>query len=432
MSGIAKIYVVGEIGFDTDLQDVQNQFDACKFPESIEVHIDSIGGEVSQGWAIHDFLCTQKIPVTTIVEGYCASIATVVALAGSTRQMFENGYYMIHNPWTIAMGNADEFSDTVQALRKEEVKLASFYAKVTGKPASDVAEMMATETEMDATEALSAGFITEIIHTVTAATKIAARKREYKAMVARLRREKSIKSHSIMKTSVLESAKAAFDSAIKALTPQVNAGMIQCEEGTLYFDGDEIAQDDGVYSDQEMTTPAPDGDYTKGDINYTVGDGKVTDIGPDEDQEDGDTQAKKPTTLDPETETDPEDPEKEKDDEDDAKKTIKDLQAELSKLKAARAKEHKEIKGIKAAAASWTKTMGEAVTTISELRALVADQQSVIAMTREEVKGDIKSSFIPKIGSRVTKSQKAAHDYNPFEKSIENNKAAKSAVINSR
>lgn len=177
----AHIYIYGDIGYwqaadaaewgEVTLTDVRNQYEAQKNAEKIVVHIHSPGGYVTEGFAIHDYLRSLGKPITTIVEGMCYSIATVIALAGDVRKMTSNSDFMIHNPWGGASGESDEIQKYADDLRKTEKKAADFYAAKTNITSDEALQLMKAETFMTAEEALSKGFITEIATVMKAVAK---------------------------------------------------------------------------------------------------------------------------------------------------------------------------------------------------------------------------------------------------------------------
>lgn len=177
----AHIYIYGEIGWMQDemssefgivnLKDIKKQYDSQSDCEDIHVHIHSIGGVVWEGFAIHDYLRSQNKPITTIIEGVCYSIATVIALAGDTRIMTSNSEFMIHNPWTIDGGDADQLEKTAASLRKTEKRAAEFYAAKTAITSDKALELMKVDTFMTPEVALEYGFITEIASVMKAVAK---------------------------------------------------------------------------------------------------------------------------------------------------------------------------------------------------------------------------------------------------------------------
>ena len=109
--------------------------------------------------------------MTTIVEGMCYSIATVIALAGDTRLMTSNSDFMIHNPWGGAWGESSEIQKYADDLKKLEQKCADFYAAKTAITSETALELMKAETFMTPEEALEKGFITEIATVMKAVAK---------------------------------------------------------------------------------------------------------------------------------------------------------------------------------------------------------------------------------------------------------------------
>ena len=98
---------------------IQNAKDA----EELEVHIHSMGGDVNEGFAIYDALTNSGKKVTTVVDGNCFSIATVIFMAGSTRQMSKNAQFMIHNPWGGAFGDAEEIQKYADQVKDAENRI---------------------------------------------------------------------------------------------------------------------------------------------------------------------------------------------------------------------------------------------------------------------------------------------------------------------
>lgn len=94
--------------------------------------------------------------------GVAASAATLPLMAGDTITMPDGAFIMIHDPWAMAGGGADELEDTADLLRKVGDSLASVYSKRTGLPIERIKVLMADETWLNATEAKALGFADEI------------------------------------------------------------------------------------------------------------------------------------------------------------------------------------------------------------------------------------------------------------------------------
>ena len=139
--------------------------------DTLDVRFNSDGGDVFEAKAIYTFLARDEATINCHVDGLCASAATIVAMAGSSISMAESATFMIHNPWTFTMGDASRLEDVAAQLRGEEEVLAKIYSDRTGVSQARVREMMAAETWMSAEEALSAGFVTDVVENVKIAAQ---------------------------------------------------------------------------------------------------------------------------------------------------------------------------------------------------------------------------------------------------------------------
>lgn len=163
----AELFVYGVIGSMWD--DISPDAFAKAMREagevqSINVRINSPGGDMYAGVAIHNLLRSQKVPVTTIVDGMAASAASLILMAGTRREMANNSRVMIHDPWTVAMGNAAEFrraADTLDQFRDDAVN-TYMYAVGDKSTRQQVSDWMAQETWMNGSESLARGFVTHI------------------------------------------------------------------------------------------------------------------------------------------------------------------------------------------------------------------------------------------------------------------------------
>lgn len=127
----------------------------------IIVRINSPGGEVFDGLSIYNTLKEHPASVTVHVDGLAASIASVIAMAGDRIVMGEGAMFMVHSPWTVAMGNADNMRETADMLDKVEVGLVDAYVSRTGKTRAVVQKWMEGETWFTRDEAIDAGLATE-------------------------------------------------------------------------------------------------------------------------------------------------------------------------------------------------------------------------------------------------------------------------------
>jgi ATP-dependent protease ClpP protease subunit len=154
-----SVNIHGDIGWEVSASELIKEIKA-QGPDvsEIELSIHSNGGSVTEGWAIVNFLRRHPAHIVARVEGSACSMASVIAMASDHLIMPENAYLMIHNPWTIAMGDAAEMEKAAANLRKFEKDIVDLYARRSGKGEAEIRQMMTDETWMNGAEAFAAGF----------------------------------------------------------------------------------------------------------------------------------------------------------------------------------------------------------------------------------------------------------------------------------
>ena len=129
----------------------------------LDVYINSPGGDVFEGVAIKTLLDRHDAEVNVFVDGLCASAATFPAMAGKTVRMAAGTKFMIHDPWTITIGNKVDHAKRVDLLEQTSANIAEMYATRTGKEIKEIREAMAAETWLTPAEAVEFGFADEVI-----------------------------------------------------------------------------------------------------------------------------------------------------------------------------------------------------------------------------------------------------------------------------
>lgn len=125
---------------------------------SIDLYVNSPGGNVHDGMAIHSQLKRHQGKVTAYVDGVAASIASVIIMAADTIEMPRNAMIMIHDPRTIAAGTSKDMRKIADALDRHAEAIVSVYESRTDLPRKKLSAMMAEETWMTGDVALSLGF----------------------------------------------------------------------------------------------------------------------------------------------------------------------------------------------------------------------------------------------------------------------------------
>ena len=132
--------------------------------EPLHVHINSDGGDILQGLEIYNSLLEHDGPVRVSIGALAASIASVIAMAGDTISIASNGWLMIHNPWSVGMGDSEEFRKMADVMDSMKNSIVQAFVRQTGKSEQEISDIMDEETWMDAEMALEAGFVDSIDH----------------------------------------------------------------------------------------------------------------------------------------------------------------------------------------------------------------------------------------------------------------------------
>jgi ATP-dependent protease ClpP protease subunit len=158
-----EIIIYSDIGpdfFGEGITDawVKDKLDEMKDAEEITVRINSVGGDVFHGFAIHNLLKEHPAKITVKVDGLAASAASVIVMAGDSINMADNAMMMIHNPWTIAIGDSAEMAKTAERLDKVKSSIVKTYENRTGLSGEEISNMMDEETWLTTAEAIDRGF----------------------------------------------------------------------------------------------------------------------------------------------------------------------------------------------------------------------------------------------------------------------------------
>ena len=129
---------------------------------TINLSINSGGGSVFDGIAIYNMLKSHKATVNVYVEGLAASIASVIAMAGDTITMRSGSMMMVHMPWTLSQGNAEEMRKTADTLEKTGDSIVDIYSERTDISSDDIRNIMNAETWLSAEEAVEQGWATKL------------------------------------------------------------------------------------------------------------------------------------------------------------------------------------------------------------------------------------------------------------------------------
>lgn len=128
--------------------------------ESITLRINSDGGDVFEAIALYNYLKDKAVKV--VIDGICASAASIVAMAGEHIVMKSSAMMMIHNPVTIAAGESETLREAADVLDKITASIVEIYTARTGKTKDEIRALMAAETWMNSLEAVAYNFADEV------------------------------------------------------------------------------------------------------------------------------------------------------------------------------------------------------------------------------------------------------------------------------
>ena len=132
--------------------------------DTINVYINSYGGEVAEGLAIYNALKRHKAKIKTFCDGFAASIASAIFMAGDERIMSNASLLFIHNAWTIAEGNANDFRKQAEDLDKITQASINVYMEHVNITEEELKRMLDAETWITPQDALEMGFATAIVN----------------------------------------------------------------------------------------------------------------------------------------------------------------------------------------------------------------------------------------------------------------------------
>ena len=165
---VAELYIYGDITSYEFLESDVSSYNLSRQlreldVETINVYINSYGGEVGEGLAIHNSLVRHKAKVITHDDGFAASIAAVVFMAGDERIMTNASLLFIHNAWTMAAGNANQFrkeADDLETITAASIAIFMEHINITEEA---LKAMLDAEKWLLPKDALEMGFATSIV-----------------------------------------------------------------------------------------------------------------------------------------------------------------------------------------------------------------------------------------------------------------------------
>lgn len=260
------IYIYQEIGGSgVTARSVQRELARMSASDEVTVHISSPGGEVYEGYTIYNLLKNSGKKINVKIEGLCASIATLIAMAGDSITMTPLSEFMIHNPSGAIEGDARAMKDAATQLDAIKKTLVKAYKKRTKLSEAELWEMMDKETYLSPKEAIKLGFVDSETERLKAVAYLDTTKKT----------NKMTKVDSIL-------------AKVDAILNKINPSKVKNLDATLdngqpiVIEGEEVVQGAAIYVVTETgQEPAPDGAYVLADgTTIEVIGGKIESVMP--------------------------------------------------------------------------------------------------------------------------------------------------------
>lgn len=141
------------------------ELDALGDVPEIVVRINSGGGDVFAANAIFTRLKDHSAKITVKIDGWAASAATIIAMAGDSIKIAKNGVFMIHDPAMTVWDTftAEDFEKMADQLKVIKQSIVNTYSMKTGREAEDIAALMSDESWWTGDEAVENGFCDELM-----------------------------------------------------------------------------------------------------------------------------------------------------------------------------------------------------------------------------------------------------------------------------
>jgi ATP-dependent protease ClpP protease subunit len=161
-AGVADIYLYGEVGyFGVTAADFCEELRQVK-ASTINLHINSPGGQVHEGVAIYGALREHHATINVTIDGMAASAASFIACAGDRITIMRYAQMMIHEAWSDAYGNAEQLRKQADLLERTSATIAAIYSQRAGGDAETWRGLMKAETWFNADEAVQFGLADDI------------------------------------------------------------------------------------------------------------------------------------------------------------------------------------------------------------------------------------------------------------------------------
>ena len=156
--------IADESWYDDDVTPQLFKNDLYADSGDVTVWLNSPGGDCVAAAQIYNMLKEYPGNVTIKIDGIAASAASLIAMAGDNILMSPVSMMMIHNPLTMAIGNADDMQKAAAMLDEVKESIINAYELKTGLSRAKLSHLMDDETWMNAVKAVELGFADSILY----------------------------------------------------------------------------------------------------------------------------------------------------------------------------------------------------------------------------------------------------------------------------
>lgn len=237
----------------------------------IEIRLNCEGGNVSEGWSIYDKLRATGKDISAIIEGKCASMASILLLAASKekRSGYTNSKLCIHKPLVIANKGCTMRSSDLRKmaddLDRENEKFLDLYTERTGADRDQLQSLMEEDKYIDMNQAKELGFISTVLPPLSASKKDHSNIKNMAKTFENVEISKGLFAKMLAKLGYakIEDAEAAFNQVALDLTTADGSTLtVEREEGEPQV-GDPASPDGEHLMPDEKTIVVVDGVITE-------------------------------------------------------------------------------------------------------------------------------------------------------------------------
>lgn len=156
------LYDVIDAWWGISAKDVAQAIAGLDGSATLHLRINSPGGDVFEAQAICTAIAQHQGKTIAHIDGLAASAATFISAAADEVEISDGAFYMIHNGWTIALGDKRVMTDTAALLEKVDASIVKAYGKRCTASADEIVAWMNAETWFTAEEAVEHKFADRI------------------------------------------------------------------------------------------------------------------------------------------------------------------------------------------------------------------------------------------------------------------------------